>query len=86
LAVNFTGVFMCMKYEIGAMLARGGGAIVNIGSGNEHTAMPALSWYLSAKQGVYGMTKVAALDYGARGIRVNASVQGRCGRLRCARQ
>jgi NAD(P)-dependent dehydrogenase (short-subunit alcohol dehydrogenase family) len=72
LAVNFTGVFLCLKYEIRAMLARGGGAIVNIGSGNEHTAMPGLSWYLGAKQGVYGMTKVCALDYGGKGIRVNA--------------
>jgi NAD(P)-dependent dehydrogenase (short-subunit alcohol dehydrogenase family) len=72
MAVNFTGVFLCMKYEIRAMLARGGGAIVNIGSGNEHTAMPGLSWYLGPKQGVYGMTKVCALDYGAKGIRVNA--------------
>jgi len=72
LAVNFTGVFLCLKYEIRAMLARGGGAIVNIGSGNEHTAMPGLAWYLGAKQGVYSMTKACALDYGAQGIRVNA--------------
>jgi NAD(P)-dependent dehydrogenase (short-subunit alcohol dehydrogenase family) len=72
LAVNFTGVFLCMKYEIRAMLTRGSGAIVNIGSGNEHTAMPGLSWYLGAKQGVYGMTKNSALDYGAKGIRINA--------------
>lgn len=72
ISVNFTGVFLCMKYEIRAMLARGAGAIVNIGSGNEHTAMPGLSWYLGAKQGVYGLTKVSALDYGAKGIRVNA--------------
>jgi NAD(P)-dependent dehydrogenase (short-subunit alcohol dehydrogenase family) len=72
LAVNYTGVFLCMKYEIRAMLERGAGAIVNIGSGNEHSSKPGLSWYLSAKQAIYGMTKVAALDYGGRGIRVNA--------------
>jgi len=70
--VNYTGVFLCMKYEIRAMLERGGGSIVNIGSGNEHSSKPGLSWYLSAKQAIYGMTKVAALDYGAQGVRVNA--------------
>jgi NAD(P)-dependent dehydrogenase (short-subunit alcohol dehydrogenase family) len=71
-SVNYTGVFLCMMYEIRAMLVRGGGSIVNIGSGDEHSSKPGLAWYLSAKQAVYGMTKVAALDYGAQGIRVNA--------------
>jgi NAD(P)-dependent dehydrogenase (short-subunit alcohol dehydrogenase family) len=71
-AVNITGVFLCMKYEIRSMLERGGGAIVNIGSGNEHSAQPGLAWYLGAKQATYGMTKCAALDYSARGIRINA--------------
>ena len=47
-AVNISGVFLCMKYEIKAMLARGGGAIVIVGSGKEHSAMPGLSWYLGA--------------------------------------
>lgn len=72
MAVNVTGVFLCMKYEIRAMLARGGGAIVNVGSGNEHSSMPGLAWYLGAKQATYGFTKCAALDYGADNIRVNA--------------
>ena len=71
-AVNITGVFLCMKYQIRAMLERGAGAIVNIGSGNEHSAQPGLSWYLGAKQAVYGVTKCAAHDYGAKEIRINA--------------
>jgi len=65
-------VFLCMKYEINAMLERGGGAIVNIGSGNEHSGVAGLSWYLGAKQAVYGMTKCAAIDYAGSGIRINA--------------
>ncbi|HMO67970.1 MAG TPA: SDR family oxidoreductase [Novosphingobium sp.] len=77
LDVNLTGVFLSMKYEIEAMLGQdGGGAIVNIGSGNEHTALPGHSWYLAAKQGIYAMTKVAALDYGRRGLRINAVAPG----------
>lgn len=71
-AVNITGFFLCMKYQIRAMLERGGGAIVNIGSGNEHSAKPGLTWYLGAKKAIYGMTKCAAMDYGAKGIRINA--------------
>ena len=72
LAVNLTGVFVCMKYEIRAMLERGGGSIVNIGSGNEHSSKPGLSWYLGAKQAIYAMTKIASLEYAGRGVRVNA--------------
>jgi NAD(P)-dependent dehydrogenase (short-subunit alcohol dehydrogenase family) len=72
MAVNLRGVFLCMKYEIQAMLKRGSGAIVNIGSGNEHSAAAGVSWYLAAKQGIYGLTKIAALEYGGQGIRVNA--------------
>ena len=76
MSVNFTGVFLCMKHEIRAMQASGGGAVVNIGSGNEHTAKAGLSWYLAAKQGIYAMTKCAALDYGEAGIRINAVAPG----------
>ena len=71
-AVNITGVFLCMKYEIQAMLERGGGSIVNIGSGNEHSSVGGLAWYLPAKQAAYGLARVAAIDYGAKGIRVNS--------------
>jgi NAD(P)-dependent dehydrogenase (short-subunit alcohol dehydrogenase family) len=75
-AVNIGGTFLCLKYEIRAMLERGGGAIVNIGSGREVTAEPGLSWYLGAKQAIYGMTKCAALEYGENGIRINAVAPG----------
>lgn len=76
LQVNLTGAFFCMKYEIRAMLANGAGAIVNIGSGNEHSAKPGVSWYLAAKQGIYAMTKCATQEYASRGIRINAVSPG----------
>ncbi len=72
MAVNLTGVFLCMKYEILQMVNQGGGVIVNIASLAGLTAEPGSSAYTASKHGVMGLTKTAALDYVRDGIRINA--------------
>ncbi len=77
IAVNLRSVFLCMKYEIRAMLAGGnGGAIVNIASTNSFRPQPHQSGYTASKHGVIGLTKSAAIDYAGDGIRINAICPG----------
>ncbi len=72
MAVNLTGVFLCMKYEIPQMVNQGGGVIVNIASLAGLIAEPGSVAYTASKHGVMGLTKGAALDYVNDGIRINA--------------
>ena len=72
LDVMLTGVWLCMRAEIPAMLASGGGAIVNIASMLAISGAPMMAAYAAAKGGVVSLTRSAAAEYALDGIRVNA--------------
>lgn len=73
---NLRGTFWCMKYQLKAMLAGGGGSIVNCASVGASRSMPGISIYSATKAAIVSLTRGAAVEYAEQGIRVNAVSPG----------
>jgi 2,5-dichloro-2,5-cyclohexadiene-1,4-diol dehydrogenase 1 len=76
IAVNQTGVFLCMKHQVAHMIANGGGSIVNTSSAAGVVASRNTLDYVASKHGVAGLTRAGAADYSSQGVRVNAVLPG----------
>lgn len=74
--VNVTGVWLCMRMELRHMSALGTGSIVNMASIAGLRSLPMQSAYVASKHAVVGLTKNAAVEYAAKGLRINAVVPG----------
>lgn len=75
-AVNMTGVFLCVKHQLRHMLANGGGSIVNTSSVSGVTGFPMMVEYVASKHAVVGITRAAAAEVSDKNIRVNVMVPG----------
>jgi NAD(P)-dependent dehydrogenase (short-subunit alcohol dehydrogenase family) len=76
MAVNAKGCFLGIKHAVPEMLKCGGGSIINTGSTTSVTAVPGVGAYCVSKHAVLGLTRLAAMDYAKKGIRVNIIVPG----------